>query len=91
LYRDPHPPARAGEVFSDVDLSVVDHNGLGHDRRSCCHDAGVIEGFQFNENRLRHAVWRPESVLRPVFPGRHGPEGLVEHGGGVDGFRRYRS
>ena len=87
LDRDAHPGADAGQVLRDVDLAVIDHDGLRHDRRSG--QARSLELLDVDQHRARDAVLRPDRMPRPVRPCRTRPERLVKHGGGINRLGRY--
>jgi hypothetical protein len=42
-----HLSADAGQLFAHIDFSVVDHDGVGNDRRCGCGRTGRIEGLAF--------------------------------------------
>lgn len=91
LNRDAHPPADTGHVLGDIDLAMIDHDGLRHQRwaRQLRHLVSAV-GVPVHQHPARNAVVGPERVGWPALVRRARPERLEEARADVNGLRRDR-
>ncbi len=91
LNRNAQPLRHTHQMLGHKDPAVIDHQGVGHDRRMRSADDRTRDGVDVHQHRAGNPVIRPHGFLGPILARGSRPKRLIQHRRGIDGLRRHRS